>query len=776
MTFKIDRLDVINESLRLETETLKKELKELTADKNALSLELSAARIQLNYEKLEQDEADAKGKTNNDKFTDELIEKIETLTREKAELAQALELSVTSTTNKQDQASLEAKQTQTEASEIKTQIDSSQQTEDLPEEKSALEAEVEELRGAKLHCEARLGEVNESHEQALLALRSETKLLQETLERETRQSRQELEQLATEMQAKTADLEAARLQCQALESNRQAFEADKQSLSKELSDAAQALLELKLDMGQNSEKLLAVEERCKSIEKERDDLKRKCKEFEARIDVLSRSERDAEKDASDRLGQLEKALEEALVEREEILEAAEKEIQAQKTMAIETEQKMMDDFEWKLREIESEYRDKIKSIEDSVDAKVKSACDAALRVKDEEFHRKSIALKREMEGRIRDERASITQSVETQHSAQRDKAVELLRLEKDHEIRILQKSWQDEQDRLNREIQRMQRQINNLPQDIEMAANVVRAECDAKLNEEKRKLLKMDAKAMEEADKVRLEMSGQLRRVQSQCDQKIAEYEAKLEAAHGTRMSSMFQMKEEVEAEFTERMEQLRDMYKAELEAQTALLEEEQRKSKAIEAALQANITNKQAEIEELNNYYNQREEELEGRINDLLTRLQEQTSLAAKLQAELDEYEWYEEDEEPQARPPSSRSQHRPHSRPPSTKPFEGPPMSLPEVEEPQDPDLESSHMTAKAAHNNYVSMTSLYATAQASTASEVSTEDPLKAATEPPLAEEAFLTTSSSSTTPPQAAEASPATQPQQYTYANPLRFLYL
>ena len=36
------------------------------------------------------------------------------------------------------------------------------------------------------------------------------------------------------------------------------------------------------------EKLCAVEERYKGIEKERDDLKRKCKEFEAKMDVLTR--------------------------------------------------------------------------------------------------------------------------------------------------------------------------------------------------------------------------------------------------------------------------------------------------------------------------------------------------------------------------------------------------------------------------------------------------------------------------------------------------------
>ena len=66
-------------------------------------------------------------------------------------------------------------------------------------------------------------------------------------------------------------------------------------------------------MGQASEKLLSVEEKYKGIEKERDDLKRKCKEFEAKMDVLTRSEQAMNKDANERLKQLEKALEEALI-------------------------------------------------------------------------------------------------------------------------------------------------------------------------------------------------------------------------------------------------------------------------------------------------------------------------------------------------------------------------------------------------------------------------------------------------------------------------------
>ena len=74
--------------------------------------------------------------------------------------------------------------------------------------------------------------------------------------------------------------------------------------------------------------------------------------------------------------------------------------------------------------------------------------------------------------------------------------------------------------------------------------------------------------------------------------------------------------------------------------------------------------------------------------MEELLTRLAEQTTVARKLQDELDSYEWYEEDEEEEntgtvkanesgdtgavpktSRPPSARGHHGSHSRPSSTR-----------------------------------------------------------------------------------------------------------
>ena len=146
MKFKVDRYDVINESLRLETETLKSEVQEISGEKNKLQLELSAARIQMNYDKevkgnsilVHIDQTDNKTTVQDDqaadqadKFADELLEKIEKLTEEKALISKALEEAAAATSNR-----LEAQET--------SKRDQGEQTDDV------LEAEMSECQECKM--------------------------------------------------------------------------------------------------------------------------------------------------------------------------------------------------------------------------------------------------------------------------------------------------------------------------------------------------------------------------------------------------------------------------------------------------------------------------------------------------------------------------------------------------------------------------------------------------------------------------------------------------
>ena len=46
------------------------------------------------------------------------------------------------------------------------------------------------------------------------------------------------------------------------------------------------------------------------------------------------------------------------------------------------------------------------------------------------------------------------------------------------------------------------------------------------------------------------ELNGQMARLREECANRVAELEKQLDSAHGNRMSSMFQMKEEVNLKY----------------------------------------------------------------------------------------------------------------------------------------------------------------------------------------------------------------------------------
>merc|ERR1712223_1121649 len=312
--------------------------------------------------------------------------------------------------------------------------------------------------------------------------------------------------------------------------------------------------------------------------------------------------------------------------------------------------------------------------------------------KDEELVKMSIGARRDMEDKMRIERATLKEALSNQKQREIEAAVDRKKVECDRELRILQKSWEDEQVRLNRDISILQRKTDNLPEEIKKATRSMKDEHERLMRQEKRASAAaqedVKKKCQTDFDAMKAELNGQMVRLREECANRVADLEKQLDSAHGNRMSSMFQMKEEVEQELSERMDQLRNMYKREIDSQSQKMEEQKLSSETMIKTLKESVASQKAEIEELNIYYNQREEEYDAKVDELLTRLQDQTTAARKLQDELDSYEWYEEDEEENtgtvkanetgdtgavpksnhpSRPASSRGHH---SRPSSTRP----------------------------------------------------------------------------------------------------------
>ena len=117
-------------------------------------------------------------------------------------------------------------------------------------------------------------------------------------------------------------------------------------------------------MGQVNEKFASLDDN----QNEQKNPKKNVKETKTKIDVFKQKQGPTQ---DQNVKELERALEEALDEREQILEACEKEIGNERNIAVELEQKMMEDFEWKLRDVEGRYRKEIKTLEESVESKSK---------------------------------------------------------------------------------------------------------------------------------------------------------------------------------------------------------------------------------------------------------------------------------------------------------------------------------------------------------------------------------------------------------------------
>merc|ERR1719495_1173933 len=151
-------------------------------------------------------------------------------------------------------------------------------------------------------------------------------------------------------------------------------------------------------MGQAHEKFASLDEKFRNVETERDGLRKKVKDTEIKIEILNKKQSE-EQTKDQHVKELESALEEALVEREQILLACEKEIEQERNIAIELEQKMMEDFEWKLREVEGGYRTKIKSLEETIESKIRQTEREITRQKDAELTKMCIDARRDMEER-----------------------------------------------------------------------------------------------------------------------------------------------------------------------------------------------------------------------------------------------------------------------------------------------------------------------------------------------------------------------------------------
>merc|ERR1712106_803122 len=712
---RFDKLETENDNLKSDKGMLKRDFDELNSDKESLLLlQLSASKAQMTIA----EEKPAKKIDDDEELKDQLLQTIEKLTADNVAIRSELDLVLKSQQESKLKDTKQIQQLQTQVEEQKYKSD--EELVHVKCEKAAFEKSLNDSReyfeseintlvdekntfqgnynDMKKHYEEEVKHYQQlagKREEELGILKSEVMKIKEDLIAQEPKHREAMEdkmerlriceadvrrlegELAvSQLAAQTAEGQAKTLGEQ-LSAEQLSAKVREEGRDKELSQTREALAKIQRDMGQANEKFAHLDDKFKNVESERDGLKKKVKETDIKIEVLNKKQIEGTT-RDQHVKELESALEEALVEREQILEACGKEIDHERNIAIELEQKMMEDFEWKLREVEGGYKTKIKSLEESVESKIRQTEREITRLKDAELTKMCIDARRDMEEKLKT-------ALEASAKSEKDSALAQLTLVKDREIRMSQRSWEEEKTRLNKEIKRLQTQIE---QEVAMQVSKSRAEFDQKFFENNRKHAQVCEKHQEDFDNLKEDMEGKLNRLRADHSDKVEEYETRLSNLMSGKVDTIFQMKEEVETEFGERMENLREIYRKEISQQQESHVKDLAKWKSLENVLNVKLNEKKQECDDNITYYSQREAEYDTKVDELMTRLQDQTAAYMKLQVEFDNYEWWDEEEDGGAHGHShsedkKRSREslanrsRPPTRPPTREDIVRPPIT---------------------------------------------------------------------------------------------------
>ena len=105
----------------------------------------------------------------------------------------------------------------------------------------------------------------------------------------------------------------------------------------------------------------------------------------------------------------------------------------------------------------------------------------------------------------------------------------------------------------------------------------------------------------------------------------------------GAKLEHMLALREEVEQEYADRMEELRNMYRVEMDSQNDKTAKERERAHAMELSLSESLKVKREEADT----FRAKSDELDARVAELTRRLDNQTAEVIRLQGELEEYEY---------------------------------------------------------------------------------------------------------------------------------------
>merc|ERR1712025_1203796 len=224
--------------------------------------------------------------------------------------------------------------------------------------------------------------------------------------------------------------------------------------------------------------------------------------------------------------------------------------------------------------------------------------------------------------KLKKEKEDLQKALESVKVGNSEAALSVLKNQKDADQMKKEKKWEEKRKKYHREIDDLKKQLTDKDALLKKSMDGIRKDSDNNLVEERKKFEKMTTKFQEDHDKLKDELNGELIRVRADYDEKV---------------EKMLVLREEVEQEYADRMDELRNMYKDEMSNQVELAEREKERMQGLESSLQDSLKLKRQEFDELKTKY----EDAASKVTDLERRLNNQTEEVLRLTAELESYEY---------------------------------------------------------------------------------------------------------------------------------------
>ena len=250
---------------------------------------------------------------------------------------------------------------------------------------------------------------------------------------------------------------------------------------------------------------------------------------------------------------------------------------------------------------------------------------------------KFFKLRKDMDEELKKEKEELKTALENISSGSQDGAIELLKKDLEKQFLVKTKKWEEKRKKYQKEIEELKKKCKEKEDENKKIRDGCRTENDGLLFEERKKADKMSQKFQEDHDKLRDELNGEISRIRADYDEKIEDYEQRLEKALADKVEKMLVLREEVEVEYAEKMDELRTMYRDEMNNQVDAAEREKTKMQGLESSLQESLKTKRQECEEFRSKF----EEAKDQVEDLTRRLNNQTEEVLRLTQELESYEY---------------------------------------------------------------------------------------------------------------------------------------